>query len=69
MLLANGHPSARRYPIATVWYEAQLVQERINHQTNTEVTLMHAAMVAIMAVDGKGTKHFEKLLKELRDGH
>lgn len=69
MLLANGHPAARRYPVATVWYEAQLVQERINNQTNTEVTLIHAAMVAVMGTDGKGLTHFKKLLKDLRDGN
>lgn len=52
-----------------VWYEAQLVRERVNHMLASEVTLMHAAMVAVVAPKGKGNTNLKKLLKGLRDGN
>ena len=68
MLLANGHPQARRYTIATIWYEAQLVTERVNSLISTETILMQAAMA--MTLNAKaGGKHFKKLLKRLSDGN
>ena len=52
-----------------VWYEAQLARERINALLSTEVTLMHAAMVAVVAPKGAGMKQLKKLLKDLSDGN
>lgn len=69
LLLANGHVNASRYPIARVWYEAQLVTERVNNQTLTEVTLLHAAMVAIMSPKGDGVRNLNKLMGKLRNGN
>jgi len=68
LLLAHGHAHARHYPLAMVWSEAQLVRERVNNQIATEVTLMHAAMVAIMAPKGAGVRSLNKMLKRLRNG-
>lgn len=67
MLLAAGHVHARSYPIATLWYEAQLVTERVNNLVSTEMVLTHAAMAAILSKES--VKHFDKLLKRLRDGN
>ena len=69
LLLSQGHQSARRYPLAMVWYEAQIARERINHLIATEVTLMHSAMVAIMSPKGDGVRSLKKQLKVLRDGN
>lgn len=68
LLLSEGHKDARRYPIATVWYEAQLVRERVNQRIATEATMMHAVAVAVMAPKGRGNKHLQKLFKDLRNG-
>lgn len=69
LLLAQGHQHAARYPLGKVWYEAQLVNERVNGLLATEITLMHAAMVAVLEPKGKGVKHLNKLIRKLRDGH
>lgn len=69
LLLSEGHVHASRYPLATVWYEAQLVRERVNGRIATETILMHAAMIAVIAPKGAGQKNLDKLLKGLRDGN
>lgn len=52
-----------------VWYEAQLVRERINNLLATEVVLMHSAMVAVISPKGEGNKSMQKLIKRLTDGN
>lgn len=69
LLLSEGHRNANRYALAKVWYEAQIVRERVNSRIATEVTLMHAAMVAIMSPKKAGQQNLTKQLKELRDGN
>ncbi len=69
LLFSEGHQHANRYPLARVWYEVQIVNERINNRIATETTLMHAAMVAVVAPKGAGNKHLQKLLKGMRDGN
>jgi hypothetical protein len=69
LLFSEGHHNANRYPIARVWYETQIVNERVNNRIATETTLMHAAMVAVVAPKGAGNKQLQKLLKGLRDGN
>ena len=68
MLLSEGHRHANRYALAKVWYEAQIVCARVNARIHTEITLMHTAMVAIMAPKGAGVSNLKKQLKGLRDG-
>ena len=46
-----------------------MIRERVNARISTEVTLMHAAMVAIMAPKGAGVKSLNKMLKGMRDGN
>lgn len=60
---------ANRYPIAKVWYEAQIVRDRINGRMSTEVILIQAAIIAVMSPTGAGVKNFDKLLKGLRNGN
>jgi tRNA isopentenyl-2-thiomethyl-A-37 hydroxylase MiaE len=69
LLLSEGHRYANRYALAKVWYEAQIIRERINQRIATEVTLMHSAMVAIMSPKGKGVTNLNKQLKAMRDGN
>lgn len=68
LLLSEGHLNATRYALAKVWYEAQIVRERVNNRIATEVTLMHTAMVAIMSPKGKGVTNLNKQLKRLQNG-
>ena len=69
LLLSEGHVNANRYALAKVWYEAQIVRERVNARIATEVSLMHSAMVAIMSPKGAGVKNLKKQLKRLEDGN
>lgn len=66
LLLSEGHAYARHYPLATVWYEAQIVRERINNRMVTETTLMHSAMSAI--ISEKAFPNLKKRLKDLLNG-
>lgn len=75
LLLANGHPHAAEYSIATVWYESDLVTDRINNQMATEAVLTYSALTAVANAAfskkgaAKGTKEFEKLLTKVRNGN
>jgi hypothetical protein len=69
LLLSEGHPSARRYPLGTLYYEAQLVRERINRKMITESVLMQAVINAVLSPSGDGHKSLNKLFKDLRNGH
>lgn len=70
LLFAEGHVNANRYPLSKVWFEARIARTRINGMLASEVTLMHAAMVAIMSSKGKeGVNNLNKQLKELRNGN
>lgn len=67
LLLSEGHTHARRYPLATVGMEAEIVRRRINNRMVTESTLMQACIATVM--NGKeGTRHYNKLIKELNRG-
>jgi hypothetical protein len=66
--MSEGHPHARKYPLSTMWMEAELVRERVNGRITTEATLMHAVIVAVLAPDGQGAKNLNKMLKDMTDG-
>lgn len=68
MLLAEGHPHARAYPLSALWIEAELVRERINGRIVTEATLQHAVIVAILSPGGNGTKSLDKMMRNITDG-
>jgi len=63
--MAEGHPQARKYPLAMLWTEAELARERINAQLATEATLMHQVGIAVTAPKGKGFAPFKKLVEKL----
>ena len=65
LLLAHGHVAARRYPLATVWYESQIIRERVNNQLVTESTLMHAMLGAVISPKDSARTNYKKLLKRL----
>lgn len=66
LLIEHGHSQARRYPLAMLWEESQLVVERINQMEVTRAILLQHAAGSI--VSKKGQKAFQKLLKELSPG-
>lgn len=67
LLLAEGHVHARRYPLATVGVEADIARRRINNRMVTESTLMQACVGTVLG-GREGTRHFNKLIKELNRG-
>lgn len=66
LLLANGHPHARLYPLPILWTEAALVVERINNAEVTTALLVQAAIGS--AVSKPGAKHFQQMIERLTDG-
>lgn len=69
MLMADGHMFASQYPLSKLWIEAEIAEERANRKLATETTLMHACIVAVLAPKGEGAKQYQKLIKDLQDGH
>jgi hypothetical protein len=66
LLLSQGHIHAQRYPIATVWVEAEIVRSRINHGAASESLLMYQMLGAVL--NGKaGAKEYRKSIKALTD--
>lgn len=68
LLLAEGHVNARKYPLAMLWNEAELVRERVNARLATEATLLHAVAMAVLTPKGKGVAHLNKTLRKLQNG-
>lgn len=67
--MAQGHPHAKKYPLATLWYEAQLARERINGQIATETVMLDAVITSILSPKGRGGRqHLDKLLRKLTSG-
>lgn len=67
LLLSEGHPHARRYPLATLWLEAQIVMRRHNQRFVTESLLMQGCIGTIMN-GKKGSKHYQEMIRKLSDG-
>lgn len=66
--MAEGHLHARKYPLAMLWNEAELVRERVNARFATEATLLHAVAMAVLTPKGKGVDHLKKLVRKLENG-
>ena len=64
LLLAEGHTHARRYPLAKVWAEADIVKRRKNDDLATHMVVLQAAVGSVLS----GPKHFNEVLKRLQDG-
>lgn len=63
LLMAEGHPDARHYPIGMVWDEASLVVSRINRAHATDALLIQLAVGAVLSK--KGAQEFSKQIKRL----
>ena len=68
LLLSEGHTAARRYPIAMVWYESQIVVERMNRQMADNAALIYGAYGAVKAHKSEVAKQFHKSLTRLQNG-
>lgn len=65
LLLAHGHPFARKYPVGMVWEEATLVVERINREAASNTALLQLAAGSLLSKEAG--KQLKKTLKELLD--
>lgn len=63
LLLSEGHPWARQYPIAEAWSEARIVRQRLAFRRRQESSLMQ--MVVGSLFDRDAGKQLAKILKRL----
>lgn len=56
----HGHLNADHYPIAMVWEEAELVEDRVNRQMVSEAILTQVAVSSILSKEAG--EHFKKLI-------
>ncbi|WP_281686693.1 hypothetical protein [Pseudomonas citronellolis] len=64
LLMAEGHPQARRYPLAFLWSEARICRQRHNQAVMQEAAVMQAVIGA--SIGGKkGARHLSNLLKRI----
>lgn len=63
VLLGNGHPFARRYPLGLLLDEARLVNNRINRHNATSAMTIRMAIASIL--DKDAGKEFQKMILEL----
>lgn len=66
LLLSQGQPSARRYPLWMLWDEARIVQERHNGFAVTQAVLTQLAVASLFSKEAG--QQFAKLTKRLSDG-
>ena len=69
-IIAAGHVDAHHYPLAYLWEELALSNERQNRMLANEATVMHAAINCGISAFGKGgngkaVKHFTRLVNGL----
>lgn len=65
LLLANGHPHARRYPLGMLWDESRIVVERINGVLATEAVLLRQAITSVFS--DEGAKGFSDTVSRLTE--
>jgi hypothetical protein len=63
LLLSEGHPWARDYPIAVVWSEARIVRQRQANKAAQETVLMQMTIGSVF--DAKAGKQLSAILKGL----
>lgn len=69
-LLEHGHPAAEEYPIWLIWFQNQLIVERVNSLIATEAVVFQAALTTTaMTQDGgrKAIAQFTKIIKGLTE--
>lgn len=63
MLLANGHPDAREYPLAVLFDESSIVVERLNGMEVTRAILLQQAVSSLLSKEG--SKSFKEVVEKL----
>jgi len=61
--LANGHPSAARYPIGKVFFECEFVVERLNREHASYFSLLQLTVSSVFSK--KGAAEFKKQMKKM----
>lgn len=65
LLLSEGHPLARHYPLPMLWLEATLVERRHCQRMAVEASLVQGAAASVL--DKKAAQAFRKQLRELTE--
>jgi hypothetical protein len=65
LLLSQGHRFAQSYPVGTVWREARIARERMNHQIVNDAIMMQKVISSIMSK--QGGQDFQETIKGLQD--
>lgn len=63
LLLSEGHPQARHYPIAMVWSESRIVRQRNAARVKRDTVVLQMAIASNFGK--KAGKQLETLLKEM----
>jgi len=66
LLLANGHPDARRYPLGMLMDEVGLVHQRMDEESARLLEHTHLAVSAV--IDKDAAKTLNEKIKELTNG-
>lgn len=64
--MAHGHRHPQHYPLSKLWFEAELVKERVNQHSATEASIMQTVIASVLTADG--SKNLKKLLRRLTHG-
>lgn len=65
LLLAHGHPEARRYPVPMLWTETRLVRQRVNRELANSTILTQMAINSVLSE--KAGKALTKRIKKLTE--
>lgn len=65
LLLSEGHPDARRLPVAVVWSEARIIRQRHARRMQNEAVTMQTVIGSLFSKEGG--KALEKLLNRMDD--
>lgn len=63
LLLESGHAAAMRYPLATVWTEAEIIRNRQAGRRKLDAAIMQLCIASI--VSEKGGKHLQTFIAQL----
>ena len=63
LLLDHGHPHARHYPVPMLWFEAELVRERLDQAFATTAALTQLAISSVLSE--KAGKALQEQIKRL----
>ena len=63
LLVAHGHPEARRYPVPMLWTETRIVRSRLNRDLANSAVLTQMAILSVLSK--KAGKAFDKRVKKL----